>query len=62
MENEVDPYYIKELRKIPDFIKAYEKMSVEEFDTFGPVNKTLDQFAAGYDDLVRIIRKFMIKF
>ena len=62
MENEVDPYYIKELRKIPDFIKAYEKMSVEEFDTFGPVNKTLDQFAAGYDDLVKIIRKFMIKF
>ena len=31
-------------------------------DTFGPVNKTLDQFAGGYDDLVKIIRKFMIKF
>jgi len=29
---------------------------------YGPVNKTLDQFAGGYDDLVKIIRKFMIKF
>jgi transaldolase len=62
MDDEVDPYYIKELRKHPDFIKAYDEMSVEQFDTFGPVNKTLDQFAAGYDDLVKIIRKFMIMF
>lgn len=62
MDNEVDPYYIKELRKHPDFVKAYDAMTVEEFDTYGPVNKTLDQFAAGYDDLVKIIRKFMIKY
>ena len=62
MDNEVDPYYIKELRKVPDFIKAYDEMSIPEFDTFGPVNKTLDQFAGGYDDLVKIIRKFMIKY
>lgn len=62
IDKEVDPYYIKELRKIPDFVKAYDEMSVAEFDTYGPVNKTLDQFAGGYDDLVKIIRKFMIKF
>lgn len=62
MDAEVDPYYLKELRKLPDFIKAYDEMSVKEFDTFGPVNKTLDQFASGYDDLVKIVRKFMIKF
>ncbi|HWQ80619.1 MAG TPA: transaldolase family protein, partial [Anaerovoracaceae bacterium] len=62
MDDEVNPYYIKELRKHPDFVKAYDEMSVEEFDTFGPVNKTLDQFAGGYDDLVKIIRKFMIKY
>ncbi|HML38606.1 MAG TPA: transaldolase family protein [Bacillota bacterium] len=62
MDDEVDPYYIKELRKHPDFVKAYDGMSVEEFDTYGPVNKTLDQFANGYDDLVKIIRKFMIKY
>jgi transaldolase len=62
MDDEVNPCYLKELRKLPDFVKAYDAMAVEEFDAYGPVNKTLDQFAAGYDDLVRIIRKFMIKF
>lgn len=62
MEDEVNPYYIKELRKLEDFVKAYDEMSIEDFDTFGPVNKTLDQFAGGYDDLVKIIRKFMIKY
>lgn len=62
MDEEVDPYYIKELRKLPDFVKAYDHMEIEEFDTYGVVNKTLDQFAHGYDDLVNIIRKFLFKF
>ena len=62
MNEEVDPYYIKELRKLPDFVKAYDHMEVEDFDTFGVVNKTLDQFAHGYDDLVNILRKFMFKY
>ncbi len=62
MDEEVKAEYIAELRKLPDFVKAYDQMTVEEFDTFGPVNKTLDQFAGGYDDLVKIIRKFMIKY
>ena len=62
MDQEVDPYYMRELRKLPDFIKAYDEMAVEEFDSYGAVNVTLDQFAAGYDDLVKIIRKFMIKY
>lgn len=53
---------IAELRKIPDFVKAYDEMSVEEFDTYGVVNKTLEQFLGGYDDLLKIIRKFMIKY
>ena len=62
MDKDVDPHYIKELRKLPDFVKAYDEMSVEEFDSYGPVNKTLDQFLAGYDDLVKIIRKFMVNY
>lgn len=62
IEKEVDPYYIKELRKHPDFIKAYDEMAVEEFDSYGAVNVTLEQFADGYDNLVKIIRKFMIRY
>jgi transaldolase len=62
MGKEVSPHYIKELRKHPDFIKAYDEMTVTEFDSYGAVNVTLEQFANGYDDLVKIIRKFMIKY
>ena len=62
MDREVDPFYIRELRKIPDFVKAYDGMPIAEFDRFGPVNKTLNQFAGGYDDLVRIIRKLLFIF
>ncbi|HYE69580.1 MAG TPA: transaldolase family protein, partial [Anaerovoracaceae bacterium] len=62
IDDEIKPYYLDELRKLPDFLKAYDEMKVEEFDAYGAVNVTLEQFAAGYDDLVKIIRKFMIKY
>jgi len=62
MENEVKACYIDQLMKLPDFVKAYEKMDIEEFDSYGPVNITMDQFLTGYDDLVKIIRKFMIRY
>ena len=62
IDDPVAPAYIEELRKIPDFVKGYDGMDIADFDTYGPVNKTLDQFAGGYDDLVKIIRKFMIKY
>lgn len=62
IDNKVDPAIIAELRKLPDFVKGYDGMDIKEFDTYGPVNKTLEQFTAGYDDLVKIVRKFMIKY
>lgn len=62
INDEVNSYYLEQLHKLSDFVKAYDKMEVKEFDSYGPVNKTLGQFATGYDDLVKIIRKFMIKF
>jgi transaldolase len=62
MDVEVPAYYIEELYKLPDFVKAYDEMQVGGFDSYGPVNKTLEQFAGGYDGLVEIIRKFMIKY
>jgi transaldolase len=56
----VDSKYINELMKLPGFVQAYEDMAVEDFDKFGPVLVTMNQFLNGYDDLVRIIRKFML--
>ena len=62
IDDDVDPYFIEQLMKIPDFVKAYDKMDIEEFDTYGPVNITLDQFLSGYDELIKIVRKFMIRY
>ncbi len=54
--------FLDELMTLEDFKKAYNKMDINEFDSYGPVNKTLDQFLTGYDELIHIIRKFMITF
>lgn len=63
MEIPVDPVIIDTLAsKMPEFVKAFEPdgMSVEEFDGFGAVNKTLKQFLEGYDLLVAMIREYMV--
>ena len=62
IDDDVDPYYIDQLMTLADFRKAYEKMDACEFDSYGPVNITLDQFTNGYDELIRIIRKFMLRY
>lgn len=54
----VDPYYLDQLRRIPDFNRAYEVdgLTVEEFEEFGPTKLTLRQFLdadAKLDALVR---------
>jgi len=63
MDNPVDLNIVKELeKKFPDFRRAYEPDGLKngDFDSFGPNRRTLRQFLAGYDDLVRIIRDFMV--
>ena len=62
IENDVNPYYVDQLMKLPDFVKAYDKMDVEEFDNYGPVNVTMNQFLGGYDELIKIIRSFMVRY
>jgi len=58
-QNDVDPFYIEELMKLPDFDKAYDHMEPDEYVSFGPEVATLNQFLNGYDDLVKIIRSIM---
>lgn len=63
MQNEVDKEIISELYdKFVDFRKAYDSngMSTEEFDDFGATQKTLKSFIEGYEQLLKIIRDFMI--
>jgi transaldolase len=66
VENNIDvpikEEYMNQLRTIPDFIKAYEEdgMTVAEFERFGAFRRTLTGFLAGYDDLIKLIRGYMI--
>jgi transaldolase len=63
MERPVDPAIVSELeRKFEDFRRAYDEngMTVGEFDAFGATRRTLRQFCKAIDDLVTIIRDFVI--
>ena len=63
IDNPVDTDVIDGLlEKFVDFRRAYEEegMAKSEFDGFGPTKKTLSGFIGGYQDLVRVIRGFML--
>jgi transaldolase len=48
--------------RFPDFRRAYDVdgMTPEEFDSFGATARTLRQFIGSYQDLVAVIRDFML--
>jgi transaldolase len=59
----VDESIVAELTaKIPDFTRAYEPngMSIAEFDTFGPVVRTLRSFIGAWYDFVGVVRDVML--
>ena len=63
IEVPVKEAWLNQLKALPEFVKAYEPdgMRVEEFDHYGAVIDTLTQFYQGYDDLVKIIRKYILR-
>ncbi|MDR3122010.1 MAG: transaldolase family protein [Clostridiales bacterium] len=63
MDTPVDPKLVAQLKKhFPDFVRAYEPdgLRIDEFDGFGATRRTLAQFLKGYDDMVAIIRGFIV--
>jgi transaldolase len=63
IEEPVPPAVVDELlARFPDFRRAYEPdgLSVEEFDGYGATVRTLRGFTASYQDLVAVIRDFML--
>ena len=48
--------------RLPDFRRAYDAdgLTVDEFDSFGATVRTLRQFIGSYQDLVAIVRDFML--
>ncbi len=49
-------------RKFPDFRRAYDEdgLTPEEFDQFGPTARTLRAFISSYQELLSLIRDFML--
>jgi transaldolase len=63
MERPVDPAIVEELqRKYLDFRRAYDEkgMKPEEFDEFGATVRTLRQFTQATQDLISVMRDFML--
>lgn len=63
MDTPVDSKILNELLKLEEFRKAYEPdgMQPEEFEHYGAFLATMNQFLNGYDSLVQLIRKYMVK-
>ena len=62
-ERPVDPEVVAALyRAFPDFRRAYDAdgMTADEFDSYGATVRTLRGFIASYQELVGIIRDFML--
>jgi len=62
IDKPVSPEYMAELRRIPEFIKSFDEkgMVAEDFEKYGAFRNTLTTFIAGYDELCRLIRGYMI--
>ncbi len=54
--------YMKELRKISEFAKSFDEKGMEpsEFEKYGGFRATISGFISGYDDLLKLIRGYMI--
>lgn len=62
IDEPVSEYYLEQLRRIPDFVRAYEVdgMTIEEFEDFGPTRKTLRQFLDADADLDALVRDILV--
>lgn len=62
MSKPVDEHYIEQLRRIPDFNRAYDVdgMTVDEFSSFGPAAKTLRQFLDADNALDNLVRDIIL--
>lgn len=62
MDVPVDEHYLAQLRRIPDFTRAYDLdgLTVEEFESFGPTVRTLRQFLQADADLDALVRNVIV--
>jgi transaldolase len=63
IDEPVKEEYISELNKLDEFRKSFDEkgMAPEDFEKYGGFRTTLASFIAGYDDLLKLIRGYMIQ-
>ena len=63
MDKDLSPDILEELLRLEEFRKAYyeDGLNPEEFEHYGAFLRTMNQFLNGYDDLVKIIRSYIVK-
>lgn len=63
MDKDPSPEILEELLSLEEFRKAYyeDGLKPEEFEHYGAFLRTMNQFLNGYDDLVKIIRSYIVK-
>ena len=54
--------YMNELNKLSEFKKSFDEkgMTPAEFEKYGGFRATVAGFISGYDDLVKLVRDYMI--
>ena len=62
IDEPVKEEYMSELRKIGDFMKSFDEKGMMpcEFEKYGGFRATVAGFISGYDDLLKLIRGYMI--
>lgn len=63
MDKDVAPEVLNELLKLEEFRKAYyeDGLKPEDFEHYGAFLRTMNQFLNGYDELVKLIRTYIVK-
>ncbi|MDK0734869.1 transaldolase family protein [Clostridium perfringens] len=63
IDKDLSPDILEELLRLEEFRKAYyeDGLKPEEFEHYGAFLRTMNQFLNGYDDLVKIIRSYIVK-
>lgn len=63
MDKELDQDILSKLLELEEFRKAYyeDGLNPEEFEHYGAFLRTMNQFLNGYDDLVKLIRPYIVK-
>ena len=62
IDNKINADYLSKLQSLSEFNKAYDEdgLTINEFEHYGAFKATINGFLQGYDELITIIRAFIL--